>query len=100
MANKWRYLEELALVCQPVISLEDLNRLVLLRELNLAGSELNALDTLGELPSLEVLHLEHTDVTDLRPLEQLPRLKTVTVSLDMLPLMWSRDAQFDVVLVK
>jgi len=98
--GKMVYLEELALVCQPVISLEDLNRLVLLRELNLAGSELNALDTLGELPSLEVLHLEHTDVTDLRPLEQLPRLKTVTVSLDMLPLMWSRDAQFDVVLVK
>ena len=52
------------------------------------------------MPSLEVLHLGHTGIKDLHGLEQLPRLKTVTVSLDMLPLSWSDDAHFEVVLVK
>lgn len=97
--SRLAYLEELALVYQPVKDLTGLDQLVLLRELNLAGSGVQSLDTLGELPSLEVLHLEHTAVTDLRTLEQLPRLKTVTVSLDMLPVTWSKDAAFDVVLV-
>lgn len=97
--GKLVYLEELALVCQPVTNLKDLDRLVLLRELNLAGSDVKSLDSLGELPSLEVLHLEHTAVQDLRSLDRLPRLKTVTVSLDMLPLVWNADAQFDVILV-
>ena len=98
--GKLVYLEELALVYQPVSDLSDLDRLVLLRELNLAGSKLDSLDTLGELLSLEVLHLEHTGVRDLSPLAQLPRLKTVTVSREMLPLTWSEDAKFDVILVK
>lgn len=98
--GKLVYLEELALVYQPVTELTDLNRLVLLRELNLAGSQLETLDSIGELLSLEVLHLEHTGVRDLGPLEQLPRLKTVTVSRDQLPLTWSTDAKFDVILVK
>ncbi len=98
--GKLYYLEALALICQPVANLEDLDRLVLLRELNLAGSEIRSLDTLGELPSLEVLRLEHTAVKDLRPLDQQPGLKTVTVSREMLPLTWSEDAGFDVVLVQ
>lgn len=98
--GKLAFLEELALVKQPVEDLTELGELVLLRELHLAGSDVKALDTLGEMPSLEVLHLEHTRVTDLRPLEQMPRLKTVTVSRDQLPLKWSKDAQFDVILVK
>ena len=98
--GKLYYLESLALICQPVTNLEDLDRLVLLRELNLAGSEIQSLDTLGELPSLEVLHLEHTAVKDLRSLDQQPGLKTVTVSRDMLPLIWNEDAGFDVVLVQ
>lgn len=94
------YLEELALVCQPVTDLGALDKLVLLWELNLAGSEIQTLDTLAELPSLEILHLEHTAVKDLRSLDQLPRLKTVTVSQDMLPLIWNENAEFDVILVK
>ena len=36
----------------------------------------------------------------LTPLEALPALKTVTVSLDMLPLSWDRDARFEVILVR
>lgn len=98
--GKLAYLEELALVCQPVTNLEALKQLVLLRELSLAGSDIQVLDALAELPSLEVLHLEHTAVRDLRVLEGLPRLKTVTVSLDMLPLIWDEDAGFTVVLVQ
>lgn len=98
--GKLAYLEELALVYQPVADLKALDRLVLLRELNLAGSGILSLDTLGELPSLEVVHLEHTAITDLQPLEQLPRLKTVTVSPDMLPLTWNDAARFEVVLTK
>lgn len=98
--GKTVYLEELALVCQPVTDLTGLDRMALLRELDLAGSDIRSLDTLGELPSLEVLRLEHTAVKDLGPLEGLPRLKTVTVSRDMLPLSWSEDAGFDVVLVQ
>ena len=58
------------------------------------------LSALRELPSLETLHLEHTAVRDLGPLEALPGLKTVTVSRDMLPLKWSPDARFAVILVR
>ena len=100
LIGKMVYLEELALVAQPVTDLRDLEGLVLLRELNLAGSAVSSLDSLAKLPSLEVLHLEHTAVKDLRCLDQLPGLKTVTVSRDMLPLNWSEEAQFDVILVK
>jgi hypothetical protein len=52
------------------------------------------------LPSLAVLHLEHTNVRDLTPLEALPGLKTVTVSRDMLPLVWNADAGYSVILAK
>ena len=100
LVGKLVYLEELALVAQPVSDFADLKQLVLLRELNLAGSAAASLESLDALPSLEVLHLEHTKVKDLGPLDRLPRLTTVYVSRDMLPLTWNADAQFDVVLVK
>ena len=100
LIGKLSYLEQLALVYQPVSDLSALQELVLLRELNLSGSAVTAVDDLGELPSLEALHLEHTAVKDLQPLEQLPALKTVTVSRDMLPLRWSDAARFEVILVK
>ena len=93
-------LERLALICQPLDDLSGLNGHVLLRELSLAGSEVADLTALTELPSLETLHLEHTDVRDLTPLEVFPHLKTVTVSRDMLPLVWSGDAAFSVVLTR
>ena len=73
---------------------------MLLRELSLAGSSVEELSALTELPSLETLHLEHTGVRDLRSLKALPSLKTVTVSRDMLPLSWDRDARFEVILVR
>ena len=93
-------LEELALICQPVSDLTDLNGLTLLKDLNLAGSPGVKLDGLSDLPSLTAIHLEHTGVRDLSPLETLPALKTVTVSRDMLPLRWSPDARFAVILIR
>lgn len=93
-------LESLALVCQPLDDLSGLNGHLLLRSLSLAGSGVDDLSALRELPSLETLHLEHTGVRDLRPLEELPSLKTVTVSRDMLPLTWSEEASFAVVLIR
>ena len=93
-------LEELTLVRQPLGSIGAVSGHVLLRELNLAGSTISTLDTLTELPSLETVHLEYTRVSDLGPLESLPALKTVTVSADMLPLQWSENAAFEVVLVR
>lgn len=93
-------LERLALICQPLGDLSGLNGHVLLRELSLAGSGVDDLSALTELPSLETLHLEHTAVRDLTPLEALPNLKTVTVSRDMLPLTWSEQAAFAVILIR
>ena len=93
-------LEKLGLIFQPLGDLSPLNALVLLRELSLAGSSVDDLSALTELPSLETLHLEHTGVRDLTPLDALSNLKTVTVSRDMLPLKWSKDAAFTVVLVR
>ena len=93
-------LEKLALICQPVRDLSGLNGHRLLRELSLAGSGVDDLSALTELPSLETLHLEHTGVRDLTPLETLPNLKTVTVSRDMLPLTWTEQAAFMVVLTR
>ena len=93
-------LEELALICQPVSDLSDLDGLPLLKDLNLAGSPAVRLESLGDLSALTAIHLEHTDVRDLTPLEALPALKTVTVSRDMLPLKWSPDARFEVILVR
>lgn len=91
-------LETLALICQPVTDLSPLRGLTLLRELSLAGSTVGDLKALKELPSLQILHLEHTAVRDLTPLDSLSDLKTVTVSRDMLPLRWSGDAPFIVIL--
>ena len=93
-------LEKLGLICQPLGDLTPLNALVLLRELSLAGSSVEDLSALTELPSLETLHLEHTGVRDLTPLDALSNLKTVTVSRDMLPLKWSKDTAFTVILVR
>ena len=93
-------LEKLALICQPLNKLTDLNGHVLLRELSLAGSSVDDLSALKELPSLETLHLEHTSVHDLSPLETLPNLKSVTVSRDMLPLTWNEQAAFVVVMTR
>ena len=93
-------LEELALICQPVSKLSDLNGLTVLKDLNLAGSRAADLTGLNDLPALKTIHLEYTDVRDLTPLENLPALKTVTVSRDMLPLKWSPDARFAVILVR
>ena len=93
-------LERLALICQPLDDLSGLNGHRLLRSLSLAGSSVDDLSALTELPSLETLHLEHTDVRDLTPLDALSNLKTVTVSRDMLPLKWSEQAAFAVVLIR
>ena len=93
-------LEELTLACQPLQSLTPLAGHVLLRQLNLAGSTVTELGALTGLPSLETLQLEHTGVKDLSPLEALPSLGRVTVSRDMLPLSWSGDAAFEVILVQ
>lgn len=92
-------LEKLALIYQPLGSLAPLDSLVLLRELNLAGSTVDDLSDLTSLPSLEILHLEHTGVRDLTPLDAFPNLKIVTVSRDMLPLTWSENADYAVVLI-
>ena len=93
-------LERLALICQPLDDLSGLRGHLLLRELSLAGSRVGDLTALTELPSLETLRLEHTDVRDLTPLEGLPALKRVTVSRDMLPLLWSDGAPFAVELAR
>ena len=91
-------LEKLALICQPLGSLTPLDSLVLLRELNLTGSTVDDLSDLTNLPSLEILHLEHSGVRDLTPLGAFPNLKIVTVSRDMLPLVWDENAGYAVVL--
>ena len=93
-------LEKLALICQPLSSLEKLGGLTQLRELSLAGSQVESLSELKDLPSLETLHLEHTGVRDLTPLDAFPNLKTVSVSREMLPLSWSEKAAFAVMLVR
>ena len=59
---------------------------------------MESLTALQDLPSLETLHLEHTAVHDLTPLSSLPNLKTVTVSRDMLPIVWHENAAFSVIL--
>ena len=92
-------LERLGLLCQPLKDISDLNSHVLLRELSLAGSTVEDIAPLEDLPSLETLHLEHTGVRDLESLDGFTRLKKVTVSRDMLPVSWSADAGFSVVLV-
>ena len=93
-------LEKLGLLCQPLKGISDLNSHVLLKELSLAGSTVEDIAALDDLPSLEALHLEHTGVRDLTSLDDFARLKEVTVSRDMLPVSWSADAGFFVVLVK
>lgn len=93
------FLVRLALIRQPLQSLSPLNDLVLLKELWLSGNALSDVSGLTGLSSLETLHLEHTKVTDLTPLEALPSLRTVTVSADMLPLTWTENKPFRVILV-
>jgi len=93
-------LEKLALICQPIQDISGLDGLLLLRELSLAGSSLVELPMLENLPSLEILHLEHTNISNLEMLDNLPNLKKVTVSRDMLPLSWDKNARFEVVLIK
>lgn len=93
------YLTKLSLIAQPTRSLAPLNRLVLLEELSLAADANADLSTLPVLPSLRVLHLEHSGAADLSSLLDQPALEKVTVSVDMLPLAFSDDAAFDVVLV-
>lgn len=92
-------LERLALIHQPLNDLAPLNGLVLLKELYLSDNEISDLSSLSDLPSLAVLHIEHTKIYDLTPLESLPSLHTVTVSADMLPLKWSGNKPFHVILI-
>ena len=61
---------------------------------------MTGLAPLTDLPSLEEIDLTYTEVSDLQPLESLPRLKTVYVSMDMLPLHWSDSASFRVILTQ
>ena len=93
------YLERLALIDQPIRDLSELNSLVLLQELYLSGNAISDLSSLNGLMSLAALHIEHTNIHDLTVLESLPSLCTVTVSADMLPLTWSEDKPFKVILV-
>ena len=100
LIGKMAYLERLALVYQPLSNVSDLSGLVMLRELYLSGNEaLTSLRGLTDLPRLQTLHLEHSGVRDLSPLAGLPSLKTVTVSADMLPLVWPETCDFTVILV-
>ena len=94
------FLERLALIDQPVTSLSKLKELVLLNELYLSGSNVSDVSALSSLPSLTTLHLEHTGVKDLSVLEQSRSLREVTVSEDMLPLKWTDDKRFKVILVR
>lgn len=93
------YLERLALIDQPIKDLSELNSLVLLEELYLSGNAISDLSPLNGLMSLTDLHIEHTNVRDLTALQSLSSLRTVTVSADMLPLSWSENKQFKVILI-
>lgn len=93
------YLERLALIDQPLKDLSKLNGLVLLKELYLSDNAISDLSALTDLPRLESLHIEHTNVCDLTVLDAFPSLKTVTVSADMLPLKWTEEKPFTVILV-
>ena len=98
--GKMVFLEELALVNQPLSSVNRLNGLMMLQELYLSGDRsLTSLASLTDLPQLERLHLEHSGIRDLSPLAQVPSLKTVTVSADMLPLTLPESGSFTVLLV-
>ena len=98
--GKMVFLEELALVNQPLSSVNHLNGLMMLQELYLSGDRsLTSLASLTDLPQLETLHLEHSGIRDLSPLAQVPSLKTVTVSADMLPLTLPESGSFTVLLV-
>ena len=94
------YLDALALIRQPVYSLDALSSLTMLRELSLAGTPAEDLGALGAQPSLQILHLEHGAARDLTMLDAMRSLRTVTVSADMIPLQWNDSASFDVILVR
>ena len=93
------YLERLALIDQPINDISKLNGLVLLKELYLSDNDISDLSSLSDLPSLSTLHIEHTGIHDLTCVEGLPSLRCVTVSADMLPLKWTENKPFKVVLV-
>lgn len=93
------FLEKLALIDQPLGGVPSLSGLNLLKELYLSGSGVSSLSRIRDLPSLETLHIEHTDVTDLSPLLDLPSLRTVTVSADMLPIVFPDERPFRIILV-
>ncbi len=94
------YLKKLALMDQPLTNLKPLGELSLLEELYLSGSSLPDISVLAGLPGLKTLHLEHSDVSDLSVLEDSRSLREVTVSADMLPLIWTEDKPFSIVLVQ
>ena len=93
-------LEELTLACQPLQSLTPLAGRNAAASAQSRAAPSPSSRALTGLPSLETLQLEHTGVKDLSPLEALPSLGRVTVSRDMLPLSWSGDAAFEVILVQ
>ena len=93
-------LEKLALICQPLEDLTSLGGHLLLEELSLAGSSVSDISDLKDLPGLKTLRLEYTEVKDLTPLEEIPSLRNVTVSRQMLPLQWSDDAAYSVLLIQ
>lgn len=94
------FLQELALVGQPLQEIGGLDGLTLLRTLNLACTPAEDLSGLKNLPSLQSLNLAHTKVRDLTPLGSLAMLTRVTVSLDMLPLKMDPEAHYDVNVVR
>ncbi len=93
-------LNQLVLVNQKITDISKLKDLPLLRELNVAGCPIETLEGLSGFPALEVLHLEHTNVRNLEPLHSFPVLRTVTVSLDMLPLEPDSFAEYEVILTE
>lgn len=94
------FLRRLALIRQPIGDLSPLNGLVVLEELWLSGNDIDSIDALTDLPRLHTLHLEHTAIRDLSGLSRFPALRTVTVSIDMLPLTMEQDAPYRVRIVR
>lgn len=57
-----------------------------LTQMDISGEPITDLFFAAFLPNLEVITLNHSSITDLSPLAECPKLKTVRVSVDMLPL--------------
>ena len=93
-------LEHLSLVYQQITSIEKLQALQRLVELNVAGNPIESIGDLSNMLSLETLHLEHTKVSNLGPLDTLKQLKTLTLSADMFtPTFQMGSKGYDVILV-